>query len=320
MSRRVGSTSSVVLAFDTSAAACSVALLALETADPVRVLAHRSLASAGAQTRLLLPLFEEVLAEVGSAPSDVEALVVGTGPGTFTGVRIGVASARAAALALGVPVLGVCGLAALAAAALEESALTSDEADMPEVVVPVVDARRGQVFGCVYRRETSEETGSTGATGPTGATEATRATAATGTAEAREVWRRSGSIFATDPEEVPAAVAARVPDVDLDRVLLVGRTDLLPTDVLPAGRARPLLREVDASFLVRGQDELEGAEDGGVEGRRLLSWLRATLGRAWVEGAHRPGDLGTPEAVRPLYVRAPDADLHIKKMKDPWAS
>ncbi|MHB0979068.1 MAG: tRNA (adenosine(37)-N6)-threonylcarbamoyltransferase complex dimerization subunit type 1 TsaB [Thermoleophilia bacterium] len=286
----------LVLAFDTSAAACSVALLALDASGDARPVSRRSLASAGAQTRLLLPLFEEVLAEAGATPGDLRALVVGTGPGTFTGVRIGVASARAAALALGVPVLGVSSLAALAAAALEECVAADAESDGPRnLVVPVVDARRGQVFGCVYGRAAAEARG------------------------AGEVWRRLGSIFAAAPDGVEAAVRLRAPTLENGRTVFVGRTDLLPPELPPADGARTLLRDVDASFLLRGHHRLEGPKDEGPEGRTLVSWLTGAIGDGgWSGDVARPGDPGTPEAVRPIYVRAPDADLHITKMKDPW--
>jgi hypothetical protein len=158
------------------------------------------------------------------------------------------------------------------------------------VVVPVVDARRGQVFGCVYGR-----------------------------AEAGEVWRRLGSIFAAAPEDVDAAVRSRANGFQMGRVTYVGRTDLLPPELLSADRARALLRDVEASFLVRGHHRMEGPENEGMEGRALVSWLAGAIwdGERGGDVAH-PGDPGTPEAVRPIYVRAPDADLHITKMKDPW--
>jgi tRNA threonylcarbamoyl adenosine modification protein YeaZ len=82
----------------------------------------------------LLGDVHHLLESAGSAPQDIDAIVVGTGPGTFTGLRIGLASARALGFALGAPVHGVCTLEAL---------LRGDGVD-----VACIDARRGEVF-CV---------------------------------------------------------------------------------------------------------------------------------------------------------------------------
>ena len=80
----------------------------------------------------LLEDIDGLLSAAGAAPADLDALAVGTGPGSFTGTRIGLAVARGLALALDLPVAGVSTLAALAAGA--------------EGVLPVIDARRGEVF------------------------------------------------------------------------------------------------------------------------------------------------------------------------------
>jgi tRNA threonylcarbamoyl adenosine modification protein YeaZ len=80
----------------------------------------------------LLREVDALLAAAGAAPSDLDALVVGTGPGSFTSTRIGLATARGLALALDLPVAGVSTLDALAAAA--------------EDAYPVIDARRREVF------------------------------------------------------------------------------------------------------------------------------------------------------------------------------
>ncbi len=74
-------------------------------------------------------------AQPALGPGDLDLLAVGVGPGSFTGVRIGLAAARGLALALDVPVAGVSTLEALAAGA--------------PGAVPVVDARRGEIFGLV---------------------------------------------------------------------------------------------------------------------------------------------------------------------------
>jgi tRNA threonylcarbamoyladenosine biosynthesis protein TsaB len=75
---------------------------------------------------------DELLREAGVAPADLDLLAVGVGPGSFTGMRIGLAAARGIALALDLPVAGVSTLEALAAGA--------------PGAVPVIDARRREVF------------------------------------------------------------------------------------------------------------------------------------------------------------------------------
>jgi len=82
---------------------------------------------------------DEMLTEIGASPKDIDSLVVGTGPGSFTGTRIGLALARGFALACGVPVAGVSTLEALAAGSAG--------------AVPVVDAGRREVFALLDARQ-----------------------------------------------------------------------------------------------------------------------------------------------------------------------
>jgi tRNA threonylcarbamoyladenosine biosynthesis protein TsaB len=114
--------SSLVLAFDTATHVATVALV-----GDGRPLAERSTRS----FRILADA-DELLAGLGAKPDDITALVVGTGPGSFTGTRLGLALARGFALARDVPVAGVSTLAALAAGA--------------DGALAVIDAGRREVF------------------------------------------------------------------------------------------------------------------------------------------------------------------------------
>ena len=78
--------------------------------------------------------------------------------------------------------------------------------------------------------------------------------------------------------------------------------------------------QIHAEHLLVGQARLE--EPGaGVEGARLDGWLTRVLSGSdsWPAAGWKAGGPGSPEAVKPIYVRAPDADIHITKMRDPWA-
>ena len=112
----------LVLAFDTSTDVATSALL-----DDGRVLGERR-----SEPRALLEDVDALLLAASAEPRDLDALVVGTGPGSFTSTRIGLATARGMAFALDIPVAGISTLDALAAAAAD--------------VLPVLDARRHEVF------------------------------------------------------------------------------------------------------------------------------------------------------------------------------
>jgi tRNA threonylcarbamoyladenosine biosynthesis protein TsaB len=116
-----------------------VLTLALDTATDVATVAlvedERVLGERRSRAVRVLADAHELLAAAGREPRDLDRLVVGTGPGSFTGTRIGIAAARGLALALDLPTAGVSTLAALAAGA--------------PGAVPVVDARRKEVFALV---------------------------------------------------------------------------------------------------------------------------------------------------------------------------
>lgn len=90
----------------------------------------------------LVPLIRKVSADAGTTLSDLDVLVVDVGPGRFTGLRVGVATVRALAFALGMPVVGVTSLEVLAAGVASGV--------QPSVITAVIDARRGEVFQQVF--------------------------------------------------------------------------------------------------------------------------------------------------------------------------
>jgi tRNA threonylcarbamoyl adenosine modification protein YeaZ len=228
------------------------------------VVARRSHADARGQGRVLLRAVDDMLRDIGGRPADIGAIVVGTGPGTFTGVRIAVATARALSLALSVPVVGVSTLSALAARVTEDAAV--------RLLVPVVDARRGQVFFGLYKA--------------VGASKAQR-------------WVRGPAFGVCDREQLGRM---------LEGPALVTAEDESLVGDLPEG-VEFVAAEVEAEYLVVGQRFLAEPREF-LQGSGLTPWLLEAL----VTGT--PVD---PESVRPIYVRSPDADIHITKMKDPWA-
>jgi tRNA threonylcarbamoyladenosine biosynthesis protein TsaB len=141
-----------ILAFDTATRATAVALCG---AGDVVYVARDDPPDGrrpGHATRLL-PLSVSVLERAGIGWGDVERIAVGVGPGTFTGLRIGIATARALAQARDVPVVGISTLQSLALAGACAGRRSADEA-LPsglDVVLAVLDARRGEVFAAGWR-------------------------------------------------------------------------------------------------------------------------------------------------------------------------
>ena len=122
----------IVLAFDTAQGALSAAIH-----DGEGVLASAFELRARGHAEELLPMIETVLAESALGFGDLDALAVTIGPGTFTGLRVGLAAARGIALAQGLPLVGITTLEAVAG----DVAAEPDEA-----IVAAFDARRGEIY------------------------------------------------------------------------------------------------------------------------------------------------------------------------------
>jgi tRNA threonylcarbamoyladenosine biosynthesis protein TsaB len=125
-----------ILALDTCLDACSVAV----TTDG-RVLAAASEPMARGHQERLAPLAEEVMAEAGLAFKDLDRIGVTVGPGSFTGLRVGLAFAKGLALALDIPCVGIGTLEALAETVRDPAAA---------FVAACIDAHRGQVYLQVF--------------------------------------------------------------------------------------------------------------------------------------------------------------------------
>ncbi len=136
---RVTSLTVLVLAVDTSTPTVLAAVVELSADGVARTRACLRTVDARAHAEVLTPQVLACIAEAGGTPASLDAVVCGTGPGPYTGLRVGMVTAVAFGDALGIPVHGVCGLDAIAGAA---------EHDGPLLVV--TDARRREVYWARY--------------------------------------------------------------------------------------------------------------------------------------------------------------------------
>ena len=192
----------MLLAFDTATSAVTVALH-----DGAAVLAEHTVVDPLRHAELLAPGIEAVLSSANAAPADLTRIAVGVGPGPFTGLRVGVMTARTLGAVLGVPVVGVCTLDVVAAAVRPR----------PEEFRVATDARRREVYWAAYdttgRRTTEPAVGL-----PADVSYA-------GPVEGRGAWLY--------PDAFPQPVGPEWPSAgDLARLVVAEAAPLLPADPL----------------------------------------------------------------------------------------
>ncbi|WP_169543551.1 tRNA (adenosine(37)-N6)-threonylcarbamoyltransferase complex dimerization subunit type 1 TsaB [Sneathiella aquimaris] len=123
-----------ILALDTALNACSVALM-----ENTEILLERSEPRARGHAEKLLPMVRDMMTECQIDFAQLNGIAVSVGPGTFTGLRIGLSAARGMALAAGIPALGITTLEALAAS------VSADQHQTRPVTI-AIDARRQEVY------------------------------------------------------------------------------------------------------------------------------------------------------------------------------
>lgn len=128
-----------LIAVDTALGGCSVAVT-----DGDRILAHEARHLGRGHAEHLNPMLDAVLAQAGVEPGWCEALAVSVGPGSFTGLRVGLSLVRGLALAIGRPVIPVVSLDALAAN------VARPDRPAPQPVLAVIDARRDEAYARLF--------------------------------------------------------------------------------------------------------------------------------------------------------------------------
>jgi tRNA threonylcarbamoyladenosine biosynthesis protein TsaB len=125
----------LILALDTALDACAAGILDTRSG---KLIAHESLPMKRGHAEALMPLLARVMAQSGIAFADLDRIAATTGPGSFTGLRVGLSAARGIGLAAGKPVVGITTLTAYAAPVVSETG------EAP--VIAAIDARHDHVY------------------------------------------------------------------------------------------------------------------------------------------------------------------------------
>lgn len=128
-----------VLGIDTATLVCSAAI-----AEPARIVSELTMYTRRTHSERLMPAIQQLISDAGLSPQDLGGIAVSIGPGSFTGLRIGITTAKSMAFALGIPVVGVPTLDALAAQFPYSK----------RIICPILDAQKGRVYTALY--DTSE--------------------------------------------------------------------------------------------------------------------------------------------------------------------
>lgn len=132
-----------VLCVDTSTEACSVAVL--RSTDKEQVISDHFMLAPREHTQKILPAVEKVLQQAGLALADIDVVAYGRGPGSFTGVRIGISIAQGLAYGIEKPMVGISTLQAMAQQAYKTEQATD--------VYAAIDARMGEIYFAHYQLE-----------------------------------------------------------------------------------------------------------------------------------------------------------------------
>lgn len=133
-----------IILIETSTALCSAAI-----AEAGEIICYRESDAMRSHASLTALFVDEMLKEKGLAPKDCDAVCVSLGPGSYTGLRVGVSTAKGLCFGSGIPLLAVGTLDILAAQALEDASISGN----CDYIIPMIDARRMEVYTAVYDRE-----------------------------------------------------------------------------------------------------------------------------------------------------------------------
>lgn len=124
-----------ILGIDTATKVCGVAVLNEE-----QLMVEKFLNNQKTHSQNIMPLIKQAIEEAGIKPKDLGGIAVTKGPGSFTGLRIGMTIAKSLAQVLNIPIIGVSTLESLALNVL----------GVPGLICPILDARKNQVYAAVY--------------------------------------------------------------------------------------------------------------------------------------------------------------------------